>query len=177
MITYKDNMKFAKETQRVLKKDWGISSTIITGYKVGEIYNHKPLKKNEVVMAGFIDKMLPKLQGNVFYIEDDIRFTDDPMKYIRGHDVLWPVYRKGKLTNKPPHNIITGIHSLYLSGKALILLKKYIHTKQLQHFDTFMSNFINNNPSLKFKQLETSIGYEQDHKSLISKDKDWRKRK
>lgn len=174
MITYEGNKEFAKKTKRVLKKDWNIDSKIIYGFKVGELYEGKPLKKNEVLMAGFKEYMLPKMKQDTLYLEDDVRFTEDPMKYFQGYDVVWPVYRKGKLTNKPPHNIITGTQALYLSKKAIDLLKKYINTKRLQHFDTFMSNFINNHPELKFKQLEKPIGYEEDHVSLISKD--WNKR-
>ena len=83
------------------------------------------------------------------------------LKYFQGYDVVGPFIGKVN-SNKPPHNIITGTQALYLSKKAIDLLKKYINTKRLQHFDTFMSNFINNHPELKFKQLEKPIGYEED---------------
>ena len=66
MITYKDNMEFIK----VLKKEWGISSKIICGYKIDkDKYTH-----TNVIFHGIRDKLLPSmLKGNTdaYYIEDD----------------------------------------------------------------------------------------------------------
>ena len=38
-----------------------------------------------------------------------------------------------------------------------------------------MSKFINDNNDLSFQQVTPKIGYEEDHDSLISKAKDWKK--
>ena len=62
IFTYKDNIPFAKETKRLLKKEWDITGKVIEGYKVGDKYQEKKLKKNEVVMAGFKEKLLPKMK-------------------------------------------------------------------------------------------------------------------
>jgi len=174
IMTYKDNIPFAKQAKKTLKKEWGINGEIINGYKIGDKYNKKPLKKNEVVMTGFKEKLLPIMKESSYYLEDDIRFTSDPLKHLN-KDIVWSVYRRGKLTNKPPHNIITGIQAIYLSKKAIKRLKEYIQTKKLQHFDSFMSKFINDNNDLSFQQVTPKIGYEEDHDSLISKAKDWKK--
>lgn len=174
IMTYKENIPFAKQAKKTLKKEWGITGDIIKGYKIGDKYNQKPLKKNEVVMAGFKEKLLPIMKDSSYYLEDDIRFTSEPLKHLN-KDIVWSVYRRGKLTNKPPHNIITGIQAIYLSKKAITRLKEYIQTKKLQHFDSFMSKFINDNKDLSFKQVTPKIGYEEDHDSLISKAKDWKK--
>ena len=78
MISYKGNSEFAKLTQRILKKEWGYSCKIYWGYQIdGDKY-----KRNNVLFEGVKDKMLPfmkKHNGPAYYIEDDIRFTEDPL--------------------------------------------------------------------------------------------------
>ena len=174
MITYKDNMKFAKETQKVLKKDWGISSKIIMGYKIDK----KKYTHTNVIFHGILDKLLPVMlrsKCNAYYIEDDVRFTSHPL-HIPKKDVVWSVYRRGSLLNK--NATITGSQAIYLSKKAQKLLMKHMEKTNPIQIDGYFSRFINHHKNLlSFKQLKPKIGYEKDHKSLISKDKDWKKYK
>jgi len=179
-------VKFAKETQKKLKQESGIivkNEDRLVGYKVGDTYNGKPLKKNEVLMAGFIDKLLNKYKDeNIFYIEDDVRFNEEkPLTTLKRpfkeNDIVWAVYRRGSLDNKPPHNVITGSQAIYFSKKSLKRMRDHVTTKKLQHIDSYFSKFINENKDIKrrFKQMDPNMGYEVEHKSLISKEKDWKK--
>ena len=175
MITYKDNMKFAKETHKILKKEWGISSKIISGYKIDkDKYSH-----TNVLFHGVRDKLIPSmLKGNTdaYYIEDDVRFTSDPLD-IPKKDVVWSVYRKGSLDKtKFKKQVITGSQAIFLSRKAQKELKKHMDQSRAIHIDGYFSKYIRET-GLSFHQMIPKIGYEQDHKSIISKDKDWLKYK
>tara|TARA_Y100000817_G_scaffold297830_1_gene274466 strand:- start:657 stop:1310 length:654 start_codon:yes stop_codon:yes gene_type:complete len=181
MISYKGNSEFAKLTQRILKKEWGYSCKIYWGYQIdGDKY-----KRNNVLFEGVKDKMLPfmkKHNGPAYYIEDDIRFTEDPLK-IPKKDVVWSVYRKGSIFNKPPHNVITGSQAIYFSKKAVQALYKHMHERKRGiHIDSYFSEFIRKHPKLSFKQmkssllppLKTGIGYEELHPSLIDPNRSWK---
>lgn len=184
MISYQGNKDFAKLTQKVLKQKWGYSCKIFWGYSI----DNKKYKRNNVLYEGVKDKMLPhmlKHNGPIYYIEDDIRFLEDPLKIPR-KDVVWSVYRRGSLNNKPPHNVITGSQALYFSKKAVKLLYKHMNnrTKGI-HIDSYFSEFIRNHPKLSFKQmksrlipqLKTGMGYEELHPSLIDPNRSWKQPK
>jgi len=176
MISYAGNKEFAKLTQKALKKEWGYSSTIFWGYKI----DNDKYKQNNVLYEGVKDKMLKamiKHNGPVYYIEDDIRFLEDPLKIPR-KDVVWSVYRRGALTNKPPHNVITGSQAIYFSTKAVKALKKHISgRKKGIHIDSYFSEFIRQNQQLTFQQMTPSMGYEELHESLIDPNRTWKKMK
>ena len=168
ILTYQDNYDSAILTKFILKKDWNIDADIFCGYKVGE----NNLKHNEVCMAGF-KKLIEKYDEDIYYLEDDVRFTRDPMDEIYyGRDIVWTVYRKGKLTNKPPHNVITGTQAIYFSKEAISCLKKDLQGRRLIHLDSYISKFINKHPHLIFHQSVPKMGFEEEHESLISKEKD-----
>jgi len=182
MISYEGNKEFAKLTQKILKKNWGYSSQIFWGYKIdGEKY-----KRNNVLFEGVKDKMLSSMvkhNGPIYYIEDDIRFLEDPLK-IPKKDVVWSVYRRGSLLNKPPHNVITGSQAIYFSKRAVKLLKKHMDKRKKGiHIDSYFSEFIRDNPQLTFMQmksslsppLKTGLGYEELHPSLIDPNRSWKK--
>jgi hypothetical protein len=166
IITYKDNIPFAEETKKILHDQWDINAEIILGYKVGQ----NGLNKNQVVMAGFRDN-ITNYDDDIYYLEDDIRFTSNPLDIPTG-DIVWSVYRFGKLTNKIAKRIV-GAQAIYFSQKALHLLKEHITKTKLQHIDGYFSKFILTHPQLSFIQLPKSIGYEQYHESLITQQKDW----
>ena len=167
ILTYKDNFDSAILTKFILKKDYNIDADIFCGFKVGE----NNLKHNEVVIAGF-KKLIENYDEDLYYIEDDVRFTKNPLNIDLTKDIVWSVYRRGKLTNKPPHNIITGIQAVYFSKEAISCLKKDLQGRRLIHFDSYISKFINKHPELSFEQVVPKMGYENDHESLISKPKD-----
>jgi hypothetical protein len=182
ILTYQDNIPFAEETQRILLDKWKCKSTIEIGYKVGDIdpLTNKPLKHNEVVMAGFRDKIAKKYNQDIYYLEDDVRFTKHPLAdmYIPRADIVWSVWRRGSLDNKPPHNIITGIQAVWFSREALFRMNYDMKDRRLIHFDSYVSKFITQQKgdnTFVFKQVVPKMGYEQKHKSLISKQKDWKK--
>jgi len=173
MISYAGNKEFAKLTQKTLKKEWGYSSTIYWGYKIDrDKYTH-----TNVIFEGIKDKMLSSMvkhNGPIYYIEDDIRFLEDPLKIPR-KDVVWSVYRRGKLSNKPPHNVITGSQAIYFSTKAVKSLKKHMgDRKKGIHIDSYFSEFIRQNPQLTFQQMVPSMGYEETHESLIDPNRSWK---
>ena len=181
MISYKDNLPFAKETQKILKKEWGYSCKIYWGYKI----DGKKYKRNNVLFEGVKDKMLPSMlkhNGPAYYIEDDIRFTENPLK-IPKKDIVWSVYRKGSLQNKPPHNVITGSQAIYFSKKAIQSLSTHMkERKRGIHIDSYFSEFVREHPKLTFQQmksslsppLKTGIGYEELHSSLIDPNRSWK---
>ena len=180
ILTYEDNIPFAEETQRILLDKWKCKSTIEVGYKVGDIdpETNQPLKKNEVLMAGFRDKIVNKYNEDIYYLEDDVRFTKHPLAdmYIPRADVVWTVYRRGSLENKPPHNIITGSQAIWFSKEALYRMKYDLNGRRLIHLDSYISKFINQQKGdncFVFKQVVPKMGYEQDHESLLSNKKDW----
>ena len=187
MISYQGNADFAKVTQKVLKQKWGYSSKIFWGYKI----DNKKYKHTNVIFEGIKDKMLQAMvnhNGPVYYIEDDIRFTEDPLK-IPKKDVVWSVYRKGNLgvtrivdgcqggcnirPNKHPHEVITGSQAIYFSKKAIRALQKHMtERKRSIQIDSYFSEFIRNHPKLSFRQMLPSMGYEETHESLIDKFRD-----
>jgi len=169
ILTYQDNLPFAEETKNILKNQWNIDTDIILGFKVGE----NNLKHNEVCMAGF-KKLIEKYDEDIYYLEDDVRFTKNPLDIDLTKDIVWSVYRGGKLTNKPPHNSIAGTQAVYFSKEAISCLKKDMEGRRLIHFDAYLSKFINKSPNLSFKKVVPKIGYEQEHKSLISKEHNWK---
>ena len=167
ILTYKEAIPLAQETQAVLKKDWDIDADIIVGYTIGQLY-----KKNHVICHGFKDKILNIYDEDIYYLEDDVRFTHNPLDIDLTKDIVWSVYRRGKLTNKPPHNVITGTQAVYFSQKAFRELKKFMETRKFKHFDGYISDFVIKHPHLSFEQPK-KIGYEKIHHSLISKPEDW----
>jgi hypothetical protein len=188
MISYAGNKEFAKLTQKTLKKEWGYSSTIYWGYKIDrDKYTH-----TNVIFEGIKDKMLSSMvkhNGPIYYIEDDIRFLEDPLKIPR-KDVVWSVYRNGNLgnqerkgvvpiglkPNKKPHDVITGSQAIYFSTKAVKSLKKHmLGRKRSIQIDSYFSEFIRQNPQLTFQQMVPSMGYEETHESLIDKNRDLQK--
>jgi hypothetical protein len=120
ILTYQDNLLFAEETKDILKKQWNIDTDIFCGFKVGE----NNLKHNQVVMAGF-KKLIENYDEDIYYLEDDVRFTKNPLDIDFKKHIVWSIYRRGKLTNKPPHNIITGIQAVYFSKEAISCLCGY----------------------------------------------------
>ncbi len=169
ILTYQDNLSFAEETKDILKNQWNIDADIFCGFKVGE----NNLKHNQVVMEGF-KKLIENYDEDLYYLEDDVRFTKNPLDIDLTKDIVWSVYRRGKLTNKPPHNIITGIQAVYFSKEAISCLKKDLQGRRLIHFDSYISKFIHKHPDLSFHQSVPKMGFEDDHDSLISNKKDWK---
>lgn len=180
MLSYEGNKPFAKLTQKTLKKEWGYNPQIIWGYKiVKDKYKH-----NTVVYEGFKDKVLPKMlshNGPVYYLEDDIRFLEDPLN-IPKKDVVWSVYRRGALTNKPPHNVITGAQAIYFSKSSVKKLKDHMNQRKKSiHFDSYLSEFVRDS-KVSFVQmksrlsppLKTGLGYEELHPSLIDPNRSWK---
>ena len=180
IFTYQDNLPMAEETQRILLDKWKCKSTIEIGYKVGDIdpKTNKPLKKNEVTLAGFRDKIVNKYNEDIYYLEDDVRFTKHPLAdmYIPRGDVVWTVWRFGSLDNKPPHNRITGCQAIWFSKEALFRMKYDLNARKLIWIDHYFSKFITEQKgdnTFVFKQVVPKMGYEQDHESLLSNKKDW----
>ena len=181
MISYQGNAEFAKLTKRILKKEWGYSCKIYWGYKI----NNEKYKNNNVLFEGVKDKMLPKIvihNGPIYYIEDDIRFTEDPLK-IPKKDIVWSVYRRGSLNNKPPHDVITGSQAIYFSMRAVKALQKHMNARKRGiHIDSYFSEFIRDHPHFTFQQmksrisppLKTGLGYEELHPSLIDPNRSWK---
>ncbi len=180
MLSYEGNKPFAKLTQKTLKKEWGYNSQIIWGYKIDK----DKYKHNTVVYEGFKDKVLPKMlahNGPVYYLEDDIRFLEDPLN-IPKKEVVWSVYRRGSLTNKPPHNVITGAQAIYFSKSSVKKLKDHMDKRKKSiHFDSYLSEFVRDS-KVSFVQmksrlsppLKTGLGYEELHPSLIDPNRSWK---
>ena len=179
MITYEGNMPFAKQTKETLHKEYKIPKKniiIVKGYAIDkQTYTH-----TNVIYHGIRDKLLPKmLQGGegAYYIEDDIRFTENPFD-IPKKDIVWSVYRNGSLESKK--RVITGSQAIFFSKKAQKLLKKHMDESRPIQIDGYFSKFsrqMKDNKKLTFHQMKPKIGYEEDHQSLISKDKDWKRYK
>ena len=163
-----------------MKKEWGYTCQIYWGYKIDK----EKYKSNNVLYEGVKDKMLPKMlahNGPVYYIEDDIRFLEDPLN-IPKKDVVWSVYRRGALTNKPPHNVITGAQAIYFSKSSVKKLKDHMNQRKKSiHFDSYLSEFIRDS-KVSFIQmksrlsppLKTGLGYEELHPSLIDPNRSWK---
>lgn len=168
ILTYQDNLDSAILTKFILRKDYNIDADIVIGYKIGEKYT-----KYDVICHGFKDKIADVYDEDIYYLEDDVRFTRDPMDEIYyGRDIVWTIYRKGKLTNKPPHNVITGTQAVYFSRQALSELRTFMNTRKFKQVDGYFSDFILKHPHLIFHQSVPKMGYEEEHDSLISKEKD-----
>ena len=182
MITYEGNKEFAKKTkQRLIHdcKQWGITCkvNIIYGYKIDKkTYTH-----TNVIFHGIRDKLLPamlKANTDAYYIEDDVVFTENPFK-IPNKDVVWSVYRNGSLDKtKHKKQVITGSQAIFLSKRAQKLLKEHMDNSRPIQIDGYFSKFIRETGLINsFTQMKPKIGYEEDHVSLISKDKDWKRYK
>lgn len=172
ILTYKDNYDFALQTKYILKKEWDIEADIIIGYKIGD---WDKINKYNVICHGFKDKIADVYDEDIYYLEDDVRFTKHPLDIDLKKDIIWSVYRRGKLTNKPPHNVITGSQAIYFSKKALSELRTFMNHRKYIQVDGYFSDFIRKHPHLSFEQIQPKMGYEQFHHSLISKEKDWMK--
>lgn len=167
MLSYIGNEEQAEQTKLVLKKKYNINCKIIYGEKIGKVL------KNKIVYHNFYKYLLPEMinyGGLCYYIEDDIRFTKNPLEDIpKDIDVYWSVYRRIQ------KNFIIGIQAILFNNKALQLLeeqKKFIP----QHLDGFMTKFLKlmeNEGNIKWTIAKKKIGYECDHISLISKRKHW----
>ena len=83
ILTYKEAIPLAQETQAVLKKDWDIDADIIVGYTIGQLY-----KKNHVICHGFKDKILNIYDEDIYYLEDDVRFTHNPLDIDLTKDIV-----------------------------------------------------------------------------------------
>ena len=105
---------------------------------------------------------IPKGQ-NIVYFEDDIRMNPDvdlkalvSGQILTKTDIFWFVYRKGKLTNKAPHNVITGTQGVYFSAKAVNEIRDWFNGdgtgKKHMHLNGKISKFIREHTDLKFKQ-------------------------
>ena len=165
MISYKKNKKFALKTQSILKDKWDIDCKIIYGYDLNDDNNYK---STNVLFYGVKDKLLPimvKAKKPIYYIEDDVRFTSNPLNNI-SKDIIWSVYRYGNLNTGK--KIIRGSQSIYFSKKAIIYLFSHMTYARAGNIDGYFSKFILDNlEDLSFEQ-SNKIGYEEDHKSLIS---------
>jgi hypothetical protein len=170
ILTYQDNLSFAEETKQCLKKDWNIDADIVIGYKIGDKYT-----KYNVICHGLKDKIVDIYNEDIYYLEDDIRFTKNPLDIDLTKDIIWSVYRNGKLTNKPPHNVITGSQAIYFSKQALTELRTFMNHRKFKQVDGYLSDFINKSPHLSFQQIVPKMGYEKEHNSLISKEKNWKR--
>lgn len=172
MITYEDNKTFAEGTAKLLKDTWGHDCHIVMGYMIDGL----KIKKNEVLMKGVEDVLLPKtidMGKPIIYMEDDTIFTHNPLDFIRPDDeVVWLGYRKGKLTNKAPHNVITGSQAIFMDNHSQrVVLEHFKNRKRKIHIDGAFSEVFRQR-NLSFRH-EKNISYERDHISLISKKEDW----
>jgi len=170
MLSYNDNKEFAEGTAKMLKEQWDIDVNIVYGYKIGDKYN-----KYNVIMNGIQDILLPMTieKGNdIVYLEDDCIFTEHPEKYINDNDdVVWLGYRKGKLTNKAPHNVITGSQAIFMNYHSQqIVLQHFKNRKRKIQIDGAFSEVFRQK-NLSFRQVK-NIAYEREHNSLISKKED-----
>lgn len=187
ILTYAENMAFANETRRTLRSEWGVEADVVVGYST-KTDNMAPY---QVVLRGFVDKILAAYTDHdVYYLEDDVRFTSAPMARIdrSRDDVVWAVYRRrnGMRLNKPSKisimmtmmtksSNIVGAQAIYFSRRALRAMRLHLQGRRMCHPDGYFSRFIRDTPALRFRQLAPKIGYEQMHVSRISKMQDWRK--
>jgi hypothetical protein len=169
ILTYQDNLQFAQKTQEVLKNDWGVEAEIIIGYKIDD----KQYTRFNVICHGIYDKIVTQFDDDIYYLEDDVRFTKHPLDGVDlSLDIVWSVYRRGNMTTNK-NKYICGSQAIYFSKQAIMTLKKYMDHKKFRQIDSYLSVFILSNPRLSFYQLKPKIGYEKEHDSLISKSKDW----
>ena len=182
ILTYQKNLKNAEETKRILKEKNGVNASIVLGYGFGELaLDGNQTTRTKGLSMAWKDKLLPALpKGQDFvYFEDDIRMN--PRVNLKAlvaaqkkdkTDIFWFVYRKGKLTNKPPHNVITGTQGIYFSAKAVQEVRDWFNGegsgKRHIQINGKISKFIREHTDLKFKQHPYSLGREVDHHSVIS---------
>ena len=173
VITHKDNLDFARETQTYLK-----NIAIDTELIVGETVDNKKYKRTNVLMLNWIEVLLPKIiecDDDVCIFEDDVRMSrslaDLPFD---DYHIIWFGYRRGKLQNK--NKRITGTQALYFKKEVLKDLKEHFSNyKRKIHLDHAMSKFCTEfAEKYNLYQTELSYCYEKDHTSLISQD-NWKK--
>jgi|TARA_R110000823_G_scaffold170086_1_gene302599 hypothetical protein len=170
IITYENNLDFARETSDILKRDWDIDCEIIVGHTIGGKYH-----RTNVLTYNWIDFILPRAMQcdeDVIIFEDDIRLVKSIE--IPECDVYWFGYRKGRLTNKRPY--ITGTQGLFFKKHILLeLYDNFNGRKRKCHTDYALSQFCCGvMEKYHIEQPKLSLCYEQDHTSLISMD-DWSK--
>ena len=162
IITYKDNLEFAKETARVLKNDWNIDSELIIGHKIGGQYT-----RTNVIMQNWCD-FLGEEEDTTMVLDDDVRFVKDPMDIDFNIDVNWIGFRRGRLENKRP--FITGSQAVvFKKGVLKEVVRDFASKKKKIHLDYGLSRFLVKNKYSIF-QPKLSYCYEADHQSLISLD-------
>tara|TARA_Y100001937_G_scaffold126703_1_gene196685 strand:- start:6917 stop:7444 length:528 start_codon:yes stop_codon:yes gene_type:complete len=163
IITYKDNLEFAQETQKILKTDWNIESELIIGHKIGGQYT-----RTNVIMHNWCD-FLGDEEDTIMVLDDDVRFVKDPMDIDFNIDVNWIGFRRGRLENKRP--FITGSQAVvFKKGVLKDIIKDFSSKKKKIQIDYGLSRFLVKNDYSIF-QPKLSYAYEQDHISLISLDK------
>tara|TARA_R110002074_G_scaffold302247_1_gene473531 strand:- start:815 stop:1384 length:570 start_codon:yes stop_codon:yes gene_type:complete len=170
IITYENNLDFARETSDILKRDWDIDCEIIVGHTIGGKYH-----RTNVIMYNWIDFILPRAmqcEEDVIIFEDDIRLVKSIE--IPDCDVYWFGFRKGRLTNKRPY--ITGTQGIFFKKNILSeLYDNFNARKRKCQIDYGMSQFCCGvMEKYKIEQPKLSLCYEQEHTSLISMD-DWSK--
>ena len=92
IITYEDNLDFAKETQLTMKQQHDIDAEIIVGDKIDETH-----KRTQVVMLNWINHILPKAiecDEDVIIYEDDVLLTKslDDLPF-ESNDIVWFRFR------------------------------------------------------------------------------------
>ena len=124
-------------------------------------------------MAGFRDKIANKYYQDIYYVEDDVRFTSHPLDCLdKDSDIVWSVYRSGNWQRNG--KVLWGTQAIWFSKETLYKLRYNMRNLQLVHFDSYLSKFIHQEikqPDFKATQVIPKIGYEEEHNSLISTDK------
>jgi hypothetical protein len=171
IITYQDNLLFAKETQRILKETWNIESEIIIGHKI----DNDKYKRTGVLMHNWCDFLIPQATkskcSHIMVLDDDVRFVKNPNEIHLDHDVNWIGFRRGRLENKRP--FITGSQAVVFKKDILTdIYDNFSSKKKKIHLDYGLSRFLTiNKNKYKIFQPKLSYAYEKDHESLISLDK------
>lgn len=171
IITYEDNLDFARQTKFMMKQQYDIEPEIIVGNKIDDINS-----RTQVCMSNWIDHILPKAiecGEDVIIYEDDVRLTkslkDLPFDC---NDIVWFGFRRGRLEHK--RQSITGTQSLYIKKEVLQdIYDNFLSYKKKIHLDNAFSKFcVKFSKKYKIYQPKLSYCYEQPHTSLISLD-DW----
>jgi hypothetical protein len=171
ILTYQDNLPFAKETQKLLKEQWKVNSEIIIGHKI----DNDKYTRQGVLMWNWVDFLKPKVMkskaSHIMVLDDDVRFVKNPYDINFNNDVNWIGFRRGRLTNKRP--FITGSQAVVFKKDVLKNIDEYFSSKKKKiHLDYGLSRFLTiNKDKYKIFQPKLSYAYEQDHESLISLDK------
>ena len=172
ILTHKNNIDFAKQTQEYFK-NIGIDTELI----VGETIDNEKYTRTTVLMWNWIQALLPKCiecNEHVCIFEDDCRIVkplcDLPFD---DYDIIWFGYRKGRLEHK--RKTITGTQAIYFKKEVLKdLYDNFNQRKRKIHLDNGMSQFcVKIMDKYKIKQPKLSYCYEEEHESLISLD-NWR---